>query len=213
MSLPGFTPPQPATALLELQLLNFSYPGSDRPVFERLSARLPAGLGWICGDEGRGKTTLLRLLAGGLTAVQGRILFNGLVLKADQVAWFDPPTQIQWRQQEVVRDILAELVPRPPADWADLLVELGLEPHLDKPLYQLSTGSRRKVFLAATLAQDLPVMLLDQPFVALDQPSIDALIDRFRAWTPQSARLLVVADYLPAKDLPSNFILDLDRGP
>jgi ABC-type Mn2+/Zn2+ transport system ATPase subunit len=84
---------------------------------------------------------------------------------------------------------------------------------LPKPLYQLSTGSRRKVFLAAALVQPAPLTLLDQPFMALDRPSVDFLCACFRAWTHQPDRLLLIADYLPPQDVPLAFTLDLDLTP
>jgi ABC-type Mn2+/Zn2+ transport system ATPase subunit len=111
----------------------------------------------------------------------------------------------------VVQDVLDELVPpalRP--QLAELLPGLDLLSHLPKPLYQLSTGSRRKVFLAAALVQPAPLTLLDQPFMALDRPSVDFLCDRFRAWAHQPDRLLLIADYLPPQDVPLAFTLDLD---
>ena len=53
--------------------------------------------------------------------------------------------------------------------------------------------------------------LLDQPFLALDRPSVDFLCACFRAWTHQPDRLLLIADYLPPQDVPLAFTLDLDR--
>lgn len=195
--------------LLSLKGLHFGYPGAPTRVFEDLCAELPAGVALVCGDESRGKSTLLRLLAGQLQPTQGAIAWAGQALTRSQVAWFDPtdPT----REQEVVQAILAELVPLEKLMGSGLLQELGLEPHLGKPLYQLSTGSRRKVFLAAALAQDAPLTLLDQPFMALDQPSVDALLQRFAAWQGCAERLLLIADYLPPAGLALSGTLDLDR--
>lgn len=199
----------PPTALLSLQSLGFAHPGAPAPVFLALSAELPAGIALVCGDEGRGKSTLLRLLAGQLRPTQGQMLWQAQPLQARQVAWFDP--QDPARDQQVVQHILDELLPRPPADLPGLLADLGLAPHLGKPLYQLSTGSRRKVFLAAALCAGAPLTLLDQPFMALDGPSVQALIARFEQWQGQSQRLLLVADYLPPEGLALSATLNLDE--
>ena len=195
--------------LLRLHDLGFAYPGSPAPVFTHLAADLPAGVALVCGDEGTGKSTLLRLLAGQLQPAQGRLLWQAQPLQAGQVAWFD--AQDPARQQQVVQQILDELLPRPPAELKTLLDELGLVPHLGKPLYQLSTGSRRKVFLAAVLSAGAPLTLVDQPFMALDGPSIQALTTRFQAWQGQAERLLLIADYLPPEGLALSATLDLDR--
>jgi len=196
-------------ALLRLESLGFAHPGAPTPVFQALSAELPGGIALVCGDEGRGKSTLLRLLAGQLQAAHGRMLWQGQPLAASQVAFFDAQ-EAAW-QPQVVQQILDGLLPRPPADLPGLLEGLGLGPHLGKPLYQLSTGSRRKVFLAAALSAGAPLTLLDQPFMALDGPSILALSAQFSRWQGQTQRLLLIADYLPPEGLALSATLDLDR--
>ena len=55
-----------------------------------------------------------------------------------------------------------------------LIQAFELTPHLEKPLYMLSTGSKRKVWLAAAFASGAAVTLLDQPFAALDKASVGA---------------------------------------
>jgi ABC-type Mn2+/Zn2+ transport system ATPase subunit len=88
---------------------------------------------------------------------------------------------------------------------------LSLQPHLAKPLYQLSTGSRRKVFIAATLAQPGPLALLDQPFTALDAPSISFLLAQFKSLASSGDRALLVADYLPPEGVPLAAAINLDE--
>ena len=61
--------------------------------------------------------------------------------------------------------------------WADTLHAAQAQ---GRPLRIRGGGT--KDFYGPPLAQDLPVMLLDQPFVALDQPSIDALMNSMRPW-------------------------------
>lgn len=196
--------------LLQVQDLHFAHPGAPSPVFHGLSADLPAGVGLVCGDESAGKSTLLRLLAGALAPSGGRLLLAGERLRPQDVAWFDPLDP--GRDEQVAGDILAHLTPGvAPAELSALVQGLSLEPHLPKPLYQLSTGSRRKVFLAAALARQARLTLLDQPFMALDRPSITFLLERFKAWGSQPERLLLLADYLPPEDLPLSGTLDLDR--
>ena len=202
-----------SSPLLRVQGLRFAFPQADRPLFDGLSFSLPAGVSWLGGDEGRGKTTLLRLLAGRLSPQAGSIA-SDRPLQADDLA-----QGVAWQEagdpafdQAVVQDILARLVP--PAGQhrlPELTAGLSLQPHLGKPLYQLSTGSRRKVFIAATLAQPVPVALLDQPFTALDAPSIAFLLAHFRALAAAGQQALLVADYLPPEGVPLAVTIDLDR--
>lgn len=200
--------PVPASQpLLRIANLHFAHPG--RPLFQGLFAELPAGVCLVCGDEGRGKSTLLRLLSGALVPDQGELLLDSRPLAPQDVAWFDPGEPA--RDAQIVSDILQTSVPPEHRAALDRLVPtLGLQAHLHKPLYQLSTGSRRKVFLAAALAQQARLTLLDQPFMALDRPSVDALLAAFATWTGQDGRWLLLADHTAPPGLPLAATLDLD---
>jgi ABC-type multidrug transport system ATPase subunit len=199
--------------LLHVQGLRFAFAQAQRPLFDSLSFTLPAGVSWLGGDEGRGKTTLLRLLAGRLSPQAGSIATDW-PLQAEELA-----QQVAWHEasdpafdQTVVQDILEQLVPAGSHKrLPELMAGLSLEPHLAKPLYQLSTGSRRKVFIAATLAQPGRLALLDQPFTALDAPSITFLLTHFRALAAAGQQALLVADYLPPEGVPLAATIDLDR--
>lgn len=193
--------------LLRIDALHFAHPGAPDAVFRGLSASLPAGLVLVCGDESTGKSTLLRLLAGALRPDGGQLLWQGAPLASQEVAWFDPLDTTT--HERIVSDWLAEQVPAHGA-LAPLLAGLSLEAHLHKPLYQLSTGSRRKVFMAAALARQAPLTLLDQPFMALDRPSIDFLCAELQARASERSRLLMLADYQAPEGLVPSATLDLD---
>ncbi|MDB5939128.1 MAG: transporter related protein, partial [Polaromonas sp.] len=175
------------------------------PLFDRLSFLLPAGVTWLGGGEGSGKTTLLRLLAGALPAgaVQGQLLLPGVSLAQNpsayrrQVAWLDPRDGA--RDGQTAREILAAM-PAHHAGWNRQALQshiagLSLAPHLDKTLTMMSSGTRRKVLIAAALAASAPLTLLDQPFMALDRPSIDYLLGLLASAARTSGRAWVVADY------------------
>ena len=186
----------------------------DRTLFDGWSGQMAPGLHWVCGDEGVGKTTLLRLFAGELAAQAGQIQRPG------KVFWVDPRTTAF--DQVVVRDLLAQLlapflIADPTADlggvpaWADAL---DLSPHLDKPLYMLSTGSRRKVWLVAALASGAPVTLLDQPCAALDKASERVFWGLLAEVLPaQPQRVWVLADYGVAAGAPAGQVWGLPTDP
>ena len=118
-----------------------------------------------------------------------------------QVAWLDPRDTAG--DGQTARQIFAALPPPLTGNGPDPsqrlnqhIDGLSLAPHLDKTLAMLSTGTRRKVLLVAALAADAPVTLLDQPFMALDRPSIDYLLALLAEAARHPRRAWVVADYV-----------------
>lgn len=175
-------------------------------VIRDLSHGWPAGLHGVCGDEGSGKTSLLRLLAGDWPAHSGSVLqAPGLVFFADLKGSEHDHTRVD--------ECWAQLQTRFPAWDQELLDDLSqaldMERHRAKPLYMLSTGSRRKVMLVAALASGATVTLLDQPFVSLDQVSV-RVIKSFLCEAAQSRdRAWLLADYEMPADLPVASVLYL----
>jgi ABC-type multidrug transport system ATPase subunit len=171
-----------------------------------LSFTWPAGVSWICGDEGTGKTTLLRLLASDVQATAGQ-----LIAPQGDVFWVD--------LQDAAHDITTvqacwdALRARWP-NWNDVLLhdlaqELDMQQHVDKRLNMLSAGSRRKVMVLAALASGAAVTLLDQPFAALDMASIRILHELLHEAAEHPSRAWIVADYEAPSDLPLACVLNL----
>ena len=186
--------------MLHLQNLHFSYPANpDQPLFTGLSAHLHAGVTLVCGGDGCGKSTLLRLLAGVLQPSAGQVVMT----TADPAQRFlvDPRSEAvnALLSNIVVQTYFDALAPHWPAldlAWlAELSEVMGLTPHLRKPMYMLSTGSRRKALLAAALASGAPVTLIDEPFAALDAPSIRCVTEALTRVAAQPHRVCVIADY------------------
>lgn len=175
---------------------------------QHLSFSWPPGVSWVCGDEGKGKTTLLRLLAGDVQPTTGQVLTpEGDVFWVDlQDAAHDTTTvQASW-------DALRAHYPR----WnqhllQDLAVELDMTQHLDKRLNMLSAGSRRKVMVVAALASGATVTLLDQPFAALDLASVRVIHEFLQEAAEHSSRAWIVADYEAPTHLPLASVLNLDE--
>ncbi len=184
------------SAVMRANGLHFQYAG--QVLFTNFSAHVMPGVTLVCGGSGRGKSTLLRVLAGALPLTSGQLHINGISLQdqpaayRQQVFWteprtdaFDQITALEYFQLQ--RQTHGGFTERNLVALAD---GLSLEPHLSKPLYMLSTGSKRKVWLAAAFASGAAVTLLDEPFAALDTASIgfvmsimeDAATHRTRAW-------------------------------
>jgi ABC-type multidrug transport system ATPase subunit len=170
-----------ADAILRIDDLSVAHQGSA-PLVAHWSAAIGPGVTLLHGDTGSGKTTVLRALAG-LHAAAGRLTLNGVALDADATAYrrqrffCEPATDAL--DQVTARAATAMLgdgdAAFDPARWDELVAGFALGPHLDKPLFMLSTGSKRKVWLAAALASGRPLVLLDEPTGGLDAPSIRCL--------------------------------------
>lgn len=202
----------PAAVILQATKLSFGY-GTEPLLFDEMSLALPPGVSFIGGDESAGKTTLLRLLAGDLPA-RGELRINDVSLAQDraayrrQVAWIDP--QSTALDSQTAHQIFATTLPACNPDMLDAHIDgLALAPHLDKTLTMMSTGTRRKVLIAASLAAEAPVTLLDQPFKALDRPSIDYLLAVLAQASRHPARAWVVADYEPPPGVALAMLIEL----
>ena len=197
--------------MLIIENLSFRYPDPKVELFADLSATIPAGVTLVQGGDGRGKSTLLRLMAGALAADAGRLQLNGAPLKEQaetyrrQLFWmeprntdFDQLTPLQYFES------VRALYPGFDETLAKQLAEgLGLEPHIGKQLFMLSTGSKRKVWLAAAFASGAALLLLDEPFAALDAPSIAFIKQLLRDTSSHPGRAVVIADY----EVPGGVVL------
>lgn len=202
-------------AVLVVQGLAFGY--GVAPLFTQWSAAVPAGLTLVQGGESAGKTTLLRLLAGEVPATAGSLVLAGADLHHTparyraQVFWVDPRAHAD--SAAIARDWLRDLPAQHPhwdaAALAAHVVGFALEPHLDKPFLALSTGSRRKVLMAAALASGAPLTLIDEPLAGLDKPSAAYLAQALQQAGNQPGRAIVVAQYEPFGGLRWPTVLNL----
>lgn len=196
-------------AFLEIRDLGFAWPG-QAPLFTHLSALLEPGLALVTGDEQRGKSTLLRLLAAEIRPQAGTMRLAGQDI-GDQRAGLRPDMTRPTLDPVVVADWLRGQVPEGPARerLEDHIDGLSLGEHLHKGFYMLSAGGRRKVGLAAAMALQPPLTLLDQPFAALDLASIRYLTDWLREQARATDRLVLLADYQAPADLAIAQRIDL----
>lgn len=180
-------------------------PGAQ-PLIHNLTHSWTAGVHAICGDEGTGKTTLLRLLAGDLAAMAGSV-----TVPTGGVFWMD--LKGPEHDPTTVEACWADLRKNWP-DWDEALLQdlaetLDMDKHRHKRLEMLSTGSRRKVMLIAALASGAAVTLLDQPFVSLDRISIRTILDFLAEAAEHTSRAWIVADYEVPTDVPLASVLNL----
>lgn len=191
----------PIDPVLQVKGLRFGWPG--RPLFHDLSFDLPPGVSLVRGDDGSGKSTLLGLIAGALLPEAGTLSIQGVRLHEQhdayrhRVFWIDPQTEAHDALAAGgYLESLSRHYPRFDNDTFNELVDgFGLRPHLGKPMYMLSTGSRRKVWLTAAFSAGTPLTLIDQPFAALDAPSARFLRELLQDASSHTSRAWLLADH------------------
>lgn len=197
----------PAATLLVARDLAFE-PGGV-PVLAGLSFELRPGLSLVRGGDGRGKTTLLRLMTGALAPTSGS-------LSAPSGPPYAPAPADPAADELVALDWLArERVGR--AGWDAVLEQrlvdgFALREHLGKALFRLSTGTRRKLGLVAAFVADAPLVLLDVPFAGLDARSRALLAELLADGAAHPSRGWVLAEHAlpaPLEGVPLAATIDL----
>lgn len=208
----GVNQPLPSTPsaqpLCRVHELGFSHPGHT--LFAGLSFAIGPGLTLVRGGDGRGKTTLLRLIAGEIAPSAGRIERDA------SSVFFEAPAD-PTHDAVIVRDWLAARQQRFEGWRAEMAHELiedfGLAEHIDKPMFMLSTGSRRKVGLLAAAASQAPLTLVDMPYAALDAPSSRRLTRLLADAAAYPTRGWVIADHhVPAGLASADGLAVVDLG-
>lgn len=163
-------------ALLELEHISAQYPGAANAVLSDLSFTLgPEQLLVALGPSGSGKTTLLNLIAGFVAPSAGRISLDGKPVAgpgAERGVVFQDDALLPW--QNVLENIAFGLqlagVRRAEreAKARELLALVDLAGFEQRHIWELSGGQKQRVGLARALTADPRVLLMDEPFGALD---------------------------------------------
>ncbi|MGE8658952.1 MAG: ABC transporter ATP-binding protein [Achromobacter sp.] len=175
----------------------------DHAVFQGLTHTFGPGCVALCEEESTGKSSLLGIVAGVLAADGGEVWIDGHSLarsprQARARLAYVPDNCLALPQQSgrgLLEQVAAEKGVKLDAAVLDLADRLGLAPHLDKRFEQMSTGTRRKVYLTAAALGDPAVVVADGPSNGLDTPARRALAELFMAWGRD--RLVLFASHDP----------------
>jgi NitT/TauT family transport system ATP-binding protein len=169
---------------LDLQQVSYHYLG-HAPVVQQVDWKVARGeFHCLVGRSGCGKTTLLKLAAGLLQAHSGGIMLDGqpVVQPGRQVGFvFQSPTLLEWRTvlDNVLLPISLQRTPQPTdLARAEMLLALtGLSAYAGRYPQALSGGQQSRVALARALMLAPSLLLLDEPFAALDAITREELQD------------------------------------
>jgi osmoprotectant transport system ATP-binding protein len=185
---------RPAAATLEFRDATKRYPGQDQPAVDGLSLEVPAGeICVLVGPSGCGKTTAMRMVNRMTDITSGDILLDGRSVRERQPA--ELRREIGYAIQQIglfphlsvagniatVPRLLGWSKERIRARVDELLELVSLDPHETRDRYpaQLSGGQRQRVGVARALAVDPPLMLMDEPFGAIDPINRERLQNEF----------------------------------
>lgn len=189
-------PPTTPTPFIEIDDVHMVYQAESGPVEALRGINLSINRGEfvsLVGPSGCGKSTLLRCIAGLRPVTKGRIVVDGApvvnpIPKVGMV--FQTAIMLKWRT--VLDNVLlpTELYGLNPADYRDraheLLKLVGLGDFAKKRPGELSGGMQQRASLCRALILDPPILLMDEPFGALDAMTRDEMnLELLRIWGEQ----------------------------
>ena len=178
--------------------------GYDRhPAVHHLSGSFgPGSLTAIVGPNGAGKTTLLKASVGLLRPLAGRIDLGAI--RRAEIAYLPQQADIDRSFPISVLDmvqlghwgrigVFGRISPAMRAAAAQALEAVGLTSFEQRPIGSLSAGQFQRALFARTLLQDCPVILLDEPFTAIDANTAQDLLGLVHRWHGERRTVVLVS--------------------
>jgi ABC-type Mn2+/Zn2+ transport system ATPase subunit len=177
------------SARLDIEEISVGY--HNQVVLENLSFQVPhGGQVAIVGPNGAGKSTLFKALVGLLPLSSGRIFIHGLPLghHLDCVAYVPQREEVEWHFPVTVSDVVMMgryghlgWLKQPSSTDRDIvfhsLEQMGIDSLAKKAINNLSGGQQQRVFLARAIAQQPHILLMDEPFTAVDIATQEATLN------------------------------------
>jgi NitT/TauT family transport system ATP-binding protein len=210
--------------LIEIAGVSKTYAASDGAVqaLERVSLDVSAGeFLSILGPSGCGKSTLMLMIAGLLAPSSGAIRVAGRAVTRPQTdvgIVFQSPVLLDWRT--VIRNVLLQVEargldgPTHRAKARELLQAVGLEGFEDRYPFELSGGMRQRAAICRALIHDPPLLLMDEPFGALDALTREQMrLDIERLWLERRKTVVFITHSIPEAVLLSDRVVVMSPRP
>jgi len=191
-----------------LNIENLSLGFADLTLFEGLSCAVePGSILAVVGANGSGKSTLVKTLLGLQTPVDGRIGWP--TGKPAEIGYLAQLTEFDRRFPIRVRDLAAmgawqgfnpfAGLNKATRDRVDAALEMaGIIDLADQALHALSGGQLQRALFSRVIMQDAPLILLDEPFAAVDQYTEQHLLNVIEIWQSEGRTVIMVLHDLSA---------------
>jgi len=179
----------------------------------------------IVGPSGCGKTTLLKVLSGVLKATRGRVLIDGRPIEKSDLSGkighiFQRPLLLPWRTA-LGNVLLTTEIARKEISKRDRVAEArrwlsltGLGGFEDRLPHELSGGMQQRVSLCRALAFRPPILLMDEPFAALDEITREAMQEELlRLWSATESTVIFVTHSISEAVLLSERVIVMTARP
>ena len=177
----------------------------------------------LIGPSGCGKSTLLRLVADLIAPTSGDVRVNGKTarqarLDRDYGMVFQAPVLMDWRTVATNIELPLEIMGYDKAERkrrsADLLKLVELEGFAERHPWQLSGGMQQRVAIARAIAFDPKILLMDEPFGALDEMTRERMnVEVMRIWQETGTTVLFVTHSIPEAVFLSSRVVVMSARP
>ena len=225
-SLKPHTTPAASTPLLSFQNMGLAYPTpkGPYPVLENINLEIESGE-FICviGHSGCGKSTLLNTVSGFAKPTSGKVLLHGQPIQRpgpDRMVVFQGYALLPWlTAYENVALGIESVKPNLSArDTRELVMEhlelVGLTAAAEKTVTQISGGMKQRVAIARALAIRPEVLILDEPFGALDAITKEELQEELlNIWNTQKCTVLMITHDIDEALFLADRLVMMSNGP
>ncbi|PPD46272.1 MAG: ABC transporter [Methylocystis sp.] len=185
-----------------IRLVNLTLGYDRRPAVHHLEGEIRPGAALaVCGPNGAGKSTLLKALAGLLAPLGGRVDRGGSA--ARDIAYLPQLVEVDRSFPINLRDFIAmgsmcrvglfgRVGAKERARVAQAIARVGLSGMEDRPIDTLSGGQMQRVLFARLIVQDQRVILLDEPFGAIDESTTEDLLALIAEWRTEGRTVVAV---------------------
>jgi NitT/TauT family transport system ATP-binding protein len=176
----------------------------------------------LVGPSGCGKSTLLQMLAGLVPSTSGKVLVDGMIVQhpvPEKISvMFQDATLLPWKRIAENIEFPLEIAGMPTAERharaAEMLALVGLREFAERYPHELSGGMRQRIAIARALAPNPRILLMDEPFGALDeQTRIKMGHELLRIWAKTKKTIFFITHSLTEALFLSDTVLVMSHRP